>query len=127
MKTISFGTIANNNVDPITTDLDGWVAVEGSPSMKTWLQYVPEDGKLLTGFWEATPGTYQVTYNADELVNMFEGKATLTDDAGNSITYVGGDSFVVQAGFKGTWKTEETVRKVFAIRIPEGVSAPFGG
>lgn len=126
MKTISFGTIANNSTDPITNDLDGWVPVEGTPSMKTWLQYVPEDGKLLTGFWEATPGSYQVTYNADELVNMFEGKATLTDEEGNSVTYVGGDSFVVQAGFKGTWKTEETVRKVFAIRIPDNVTAPFG-
>lgn len=126
MKIVSFGEFTSPSTDPITTDLDGWKPVEGSPSMKTWLEHVPEDGKFLTGYWEATPGTYQVTYNADEMVHMFEGKATLTDEDGNSVTYTGGDSFVVEAGFKGTWKTEETVRKIFAIRMGEGVSAPFG-
>lgn len=126
MKTISFGKFGSGNTDPITTDLDGWKPVEGSPSMKTWLHHVPADGKFLTGYWEATPGTYQVTYNADEMVHMFEGKATLTDENGESVTYAGGDTFVVEAGFKGTWKTEETVRKAFAIRMTQDVTAPFG-
>ncbi|GAB4291563.1 MAG: cupin domain-containing protein [Methylophaga sp.] len=125
MKTLSFGTISAPNSDPITSDLEGWRPVEGSPTMKTYLERVSADGKFLTGYWEATPGTYQVTYNADEMVHMFEGKATLTDSDGNSVTYQGGDSFVVEAGFKGTWKTEETVRKIFAIRIAEDVTAPF--
>ncbi|MCX4187289.1 cupin domain-containing protein [Methylophaga sp. OBS4] len=126
MKIISFGKFGASNSTPITTDLDGWKPVEGSPTMKTWIEHVPADGKLLTGFWEATPGTYQVTYNADEMVHMFEGKATLTEDNGESVTYVGGDSFLVEAGFKGTWKTEETVRKIFAIRMGQDVTAPFG-
>lgn len=125
MKTVSFGSYKAPNTDPITTDLDGWKPVEGSPSMKTWLEHVPEDGKFLTGYWEATPGTYAVTYNADEMVHMFEGKATLTDQDGNSVTYSAGDSFVVDAGFTGTWKTEETVRKIFAIRMGQDVTAPF--
>jgi hypothetical protein len=125
MKTVSFGKLAAPSVEPITSDLDGWVAVDGQPSMKTWLEHVPEDGKFLTGYWEATPGTYQVTYNADEMVHMFEGKATLTDSDGHAVTYSAGDSFLVEAGFKGTWKTEETVRKIFAIRMAENVSAPF--
>lgn len=125
MKTVSFGKYTTPSVDPITSDLDGWVAIDGHPSMKTWLEHVPEDGKFLTGYWEATPGTYQVTYNADEMVHMFEGKATLTDNDGNAVSYAAGDSFVVEAGFKGTWTTEETVRKIFAIRMAESVSAPF--
>lgn len=125
MKTVSFGQFTAPNVEPVTSDLDGWTPVEGKPSMKTWLEHVPEDGKFLTGYWEATPGTYKVSYNADELVHMFEGKATLTDSDGNSVTYQGGDSFMVEAGFSGTWKTEETVRKIFAIRMGEGVEAPF--
>ena len=94
--------------------------------MKTWIEHATADGKFLTGFWEATPGTYHFTYNADEMVHMFEGKATLTDSNGASKTYFGGDSFFVPAGFKGTWKTEQTVRKIFAIKIGENVAAPFG-
>jgi hypothetical protein len=125
MKTVSFGKYTAPNVDPVTTDLDGWTPIEGQPSMKTWLEHIPADGKFLTGYWEATPGTYKVTYNADEMVHMFEGKATLTDANGNSVTYQGGDSFMVEAGFSGTWKTEETVRKIFAIRLGEGVEVPF--
>lgn len=125
MKTVSFGKYTQPNVDAITDDLEGWTPVEGSPTMKTWLEYMPEDGKFLTGYWEATPGTYQVTYNADEMVHMFEGKATLTDEQGNSVSYSAGDSFIVNAGFKGTWKTLETVRKIFAIRIAENVEAAF--
>jgi hypothetical protein len=125
MKTVTFGQYTQPSTDPITSDLDGWRPVAGSPTMRTWLEHVPEDGKFLTGYWEATPGTYAVTYNADEMVHMFEGKATLTDQNGNSVTYQGGDSFVVEAGFKGTWETLETVHKIFAIRIADDVSAPF--
>lgn len=125
MKTISFGKFDTTNTTPITDDLAGWEPVEGNPSMTTWLEHVPEDGKFLTGFWEATPGTYQVTYNADEMVHMFEGKASLTDQYGNSVTYSAGDSFLVEAGFKGKWRTEETVRKIFAIRMAEDVTEPF--
>ncbi|WP_438971778.1 cupin domain-containing protein [Methylophaga sp.] len=125
MKTISFGKFDTKNTTPITDDLAGWEPVEGNPSMTTWLEHVPEDGKFLTGFWEATPGTYQVTYNADEMVHMFEGKASLTDQDGNSVTYSAGDSFLVEAGFKGKWRTEETVRKIFAIRMAEDVTEPF--
>ena len=126
MKTITFGNFSAPSVAPITSDLEGWVPFEGAPTMKTWLEHVSEDGKLLTGFWEATPGTYRVTYNADEMVHMFEGKATLKDDDGNSVTYKAGDSFLVKAGFKGTWKTEQTVRKIFAISVPQDVTSPFG-
>lgn len=126
MKIISFGKFDAPNSAPITEDLGGWKPVEGNPTMKTWIEHAPADGKFLTGFWEATPGSYQVTYNADELVHMFKGKATLTNTAGESVTYVGGDSFLVEAGFKGTWKTIETVQKIFAIRIGQDVATPFG-
>jgi uncharacterized cupin superfamily protein len=126
MTIVSFGKFKTPNTAPITSDLGGWNPVEGSPTMKTWIEHAPADGKFLTGYWEATPGTYQVTYNADELVHMFEGKATLTEANGSSNTYMGGDSFFVAAGSKITWKTIETVRKIFAIRIGQDVAAPFG-
>lgn len=127
MNTITYGKFDTKNVAPITTDLDGWQPVEGSPSMKTWIEYAAENGKLLSGFWEAQPGTYAVTYNADEVVHIFEGEAVLTDKDGQSVTYKAGDSFVVKAGFSGTWKTIKTIRKFFTIDLPEDVTAPFGG
>ncbi len=126
MTIVSFGKLSSPKSTPITTDLDGWKPVEGSPTMKTYIEHATADGKFLTGFWEATPGTYQVTYNVDEMVHMFQGKATLTDATGESKTYVGGDSFFVAAGSKITWKTVETVRKIFAIKVPQDATALFG-
>lgn len=117
MSVTLFGTYKAPKSDPITTDLDGWKPVEGSPRMKTWIENKTEDGKFLTGFWEATPGTYHVTYKADELIHFFEGRLTLTEDGGTPQTFKAGDSFHIAAGFTGTWKTEETIRKIFAIRI----------
>lgn len=126
MKTFSYGKFDSKNTTPITTDLDWWHAIEGSPSMRTWIEYSADDGKLLSGFWEAQPGTYEVTYNADEVVHIFEGEAVLTDKTGQSVSYKAGDSFVVKAGFSGTWKTIKTIKKIFTIDIPDGVTSPFG-
>lgn len=117
MKVISFGKFGACNSTPITTDLAGWEPVAGSPTMKTWIEHATDDSKFLTGFWEATPGSYHVTYKADELIHLFEGKVTLTEDGGETKQYSAGDSFFVAAGFSGVWKTEERIRKIFAIRI----------
>jgi uncharacterized protein len=125
MSIVSFGKLGSPNSTPITADLEGWKPVEGSPTMKTWIEHATPDGKYLTGYWEATPGTYQVTYNVDELVHMFEGNATLTLAGGETKTYVGGDSFFVPAGSKVTWKTTEKVRKMFAIKVPQDATALF--
>ena len=73
---------------------------------------------ILTGFWEAMPGSYHVTYKADEYIHVFEGKFTLTEDGtGNTAQFGAGDTLHIAAGFTGVWKTEEKIRKTFAIRI----------
>jgi len=117
MKLVSFGKNFAPTVEPITVDLDGWVPVEGTPSMKTWIERKTDDGKFLVGFWEAMPGTYEVTYAADEIIHLFEGKASITQDAGPTWTFSAGDSFQIERGFVGRWRTEERIRKIFAIRI----------
>ncbi|MDN3712741.1 cupin domain-containing protein [Paracoccus cavernae] len=116
MAVMKFGTYQAPNSEPITTDLDWWEPVEGTPSMKTWIENQTDDGKFLTGYWEATPGSYRVVYGVDEYIHMFEGKVTLTQDGEEPKTFQAGDTFYIEAGFNGIWKTEETVRKLFAIR-----------
>jgi len=118
MTVLSFGQDFNPNATPILSDLDGWTPVAGKPSMKTWIEHKTNDGKFLTGFWEAMPGTYRVAYAADEFIHLFEGKVTLTPDSGSALTFSAGDSFQIPKGFTGLWKTEERIRKVFTIRIP---------
>ena len=117
MSVLAYGNRFAPTVSPITSDLDGWTPVDGTPSMRTWIEHKTEDGKFLTGFWEAMPGTYRVAYAADEVIHLFEGKVTLTPDDGPQRTFSAGDSFQIAKGFTGLWKTEEPIRKIFAIRI----------
>ena len=104
-------------VTPIEENLEGWVVTDGTPSMKTWILHSTEDGTMISGCWEATPGTFHATYTAYEFVHLIEGRITITPDGGEPVTVTAGDAFAVEKEFKGTWKIEEKVRKHFAIRL----------
>lgn len=103
--------------EPNTDDLDGWTVIQGSPSMKTWGVHTNAEGTMLSGVWEATPGTYRAEYTAYEFVHMIEGRIVITPDGGEPVVVQAGDAFVVEADFKGTWKIEETVRKHFDFKL----------
>ena len=45
-----------SSVTPITENLDGWMVIAGKPTMKTWVMHTSEDGSMMSGYWEATPG-----------------------------------------------------------------------
>jgi uncharacterized cupin superfamily protein len=107
----------STSMEPVTADLDGWTVVEGTPSMKTWVLHTSNDGSMISGYWEATPGTYHATYTEYEFVHIIEGKLTITPDGGAPVVLGPGDAFVVEAGFKGLWKIDETIRKHFAIKL----------
>jgi len=103
--------------EPLTTDLDGWVKIEGAPTMKTWVQHTSIDGSVISGTWEATLGTWHASYKFYEFVHLIEGQITITPDGGAAVTLRPGDGFVVEPGFQGTWKIEAPVRKHFAIKL----------
>ena len=106
-----------NSMAPVTDDLEGWKVVSGTPSMKTWVLHTSEDGSMISGYWEATPGTYHATYTEYEFVHIMEGRMTITPDGGEAVKLGPGDACVVEAGFKGLWQIDETIRKHFAIKL----------
>lgn len=61
-----FGAVENAEAG----DLAGWVVVDGNPTMNTAVQHTTEDGKVMSGTWQATPGTYHATYSDYEFVHM---------------------------------------------------------
>lgn len=103
--------------NPITDNLPGWTVVEGSPSMKTYVLHRSADGTMISGIWEATPGTFHATYSGFEFVHILAGKITITPDGGAAVQVGAGDAFVVEPAFKGVWKIEQAVRKHFTARI----------
>lgn len=108
---------STHGLDPITDDLEGWTKVEGNPTMKTWVLHTSADGSMISGVWEATPGTYRAVYKDYEFVHIMQGRIVITPDGGQPVTVTGGDAFVVEGSFKGTWKIEEPVRKHFDIKL----------
>jgi uncharacterized cupin superfamily protein len=48
-----------------------------------------------------------------EFCYILFGKVELTPKDGEPVTYGSGDSFVLKPGWVGTWRTIETVRKIY--------------
>ena len=110
---LKFGAVDNAEAG----DLPGWVVVEGRPPMKTAVPHTTADGKVMSGTWQATPGTYHATYTDYEFVHMIAGRIVITPDGGTPVEVGPGDAFVVEADFKGTWKIVEPVTKHFVVRV----------
>lgn len=54
-------------------------------------------------------------YPYDQFVLVLSGKSILTDEAGQSFTFVAGDFFVVPKGFSGTWEDFGVYRELIVI------------
>ncbi|HEY0212411.1 MAG TPA: cupin domain-containing protein [Paenirhodobacter sp.] len=90
--------------------------VAGDPSFKTWDLDASRDGEVRTGIWEATPGTtISIKGESCEFCHILEGVVEISEKDGDSHVFRAGDSFVMKPGFVGTWKTIETVRKIYVI------------
>lgn len=89
--------------------------LEGDPTCTTWEQDEIA-GKVETGVWQMTPGTMSVAMgDTYEFCHILEGAIQITEDGKEPRTYRAGDSFVMKPGFVGTWRTVETVRKIYVI------------
>jgi uncharacterized cupin superfamily protein len=90
--------------------------VEGNPTFKTWEKESLDGGRVRSGIWEATPGAYRSIKGDNwEYCTILSGLVELTEDGGAPIRLAAGDTFVMRPGFTGTWKTIETVRKLWVV------------
>ena len=106
-----------NTVAPITDNLDGWTIQDGKPEMRTWILNTRNDGSMISGYWEAKPGTYYAVYSEYEFLHVLEGKVIITPDGCESGILVAGDTFVGEADFNGTLEIIQTVRKYFDLKL----------
>jgi uncharacterized cupin superfamily protein len=88
--------------------------ISGNPKFKTWAQDAARNETIHTGVWEATPGvTHSIKGETFEFCHILSGLVEITPEGCEPVTYKAGDSFVMKPGFVGTWKTIETVRKIY--------------
>jgi len=104
----------------VTEDLIDWgvipTMIEGESHTSGILIYKGEDGSPETGVWLCTPGFWSCKVERDEFCYFIEGRATYTHDSGEIIDIHPDTATYFQAGWKGTCRVHETVRKVYMIR-----------
>ncbi|MFO1148030.1 MAG: cupin domain-containing protein [Alsobacter sp.] len=106
----------NPTTEPAVSKAAAERHLAGDPTFRTWAQDSVRDGAIRTGVWEATPGeTVSMKGETFEFCHILEGVIEITEEGGTPITYRGGDSFVMKPGFRGVWKTIETVRKIYVV------------
>ena len=110
---------------PTTTPVLGEAApdrlIAGAPQYKTWdldtaINEAGKFGAVRTGVWETTPGeTISMKGETFEFCHILSGRCEITEEGGATHVFTGGDSFIMKPGFKGVWKTTETLRKIYVI------------
>jgi uncharacterized protein len=89
--------------------------VSGEPRLTVWNYYSDPTQQFFAGVWSATQGCWQINYSESEFCHLLQGRVALTATGGERTEFGPGDSFVIPAGFVGTWEVIEDCRKVYAI------------
>ena len=89
--------------------------IAGHPVQSVRNLFTDSTGQFFAGTWSSTPGLWRIRYTESEFCHLLAGTVRLTDAQGTSWLFAAGASFVVPAGFTGTWEVLEPARKLYAI------------
>jgi len=106
------------SVEPQRSTPDAERKLTGDPQLTVWNHYAEQTAQFFAGVWAATPGRWIVRYAEHEFCHLLAGRVVITSDAGERLEFAAGDSFVVPAGFSGTWEVVVACRKLYAIFEP---------
>ena len=90
----------------------------GDPQHQARNYFSDSGGRFFAGIWESTPGRWRVRYTENEFCHLTRGRIRIVDAIGQQWTFKVGDSFVIPAGFVGTWETLEPTAKHYVIYEP---------
>lgn len=82
-------------------------------SLTVW---ATDDGRIDTGLWEATPGTFTASRDGySEICTLLSGRVTITGEGEDPVIYESGDIVAMPSGWRGVWEVHETVRKHYTV------------
>ncbi|MQB07288.1 cupin domain-containing protein [Agrobacterium tumefaciens] len=110
-----FAQMTINGIEPDISHPEPDSLISGAPEFRHWGVDQAEGG-VSAGFWESTPGKWHFANSHWEYCRILTGISVITEDGGEAYTVKAGDSFVLRAGFKGTWEVIETTRKDYVAR-----------
>ena len=101
-------------------DLVDWgpipTMIEGESRTRGMLLYKGTDGIPEAGVWECTPGHWRCVVERDEFCHFLKGSCVYEHESGDVITIRPGMAVFFPAGWSGTCRVTETVRKTYMIR-----------
>lgn len=92
--------------------------LSGTPRQLVANHYADPSNQFFAGLWSSTRGKWRVRYTEHELCHLLAGRVVIVGEDGERSEFSVGDSFVVPAGFAGTWEVLEDCRKLYAIFEP---------
>lgn len=92
----------------------------GDPLQTVRNFYSDPSGQFSAGIWEGAVGSWRASYTEEEFCHLLSGTVVLTDGAGAARRFEAGASFVIPAGFAGTWENLSPARKLYVIYEPKG-------
>lgn len=107
--------------DPVAlTELKDWgpipTMLEGQSHTSGVLLHRGDGGESECGVWVCTPGYWRCEVTRDEFCHFLAGRCVYTRDDGELIEIQPGTVAFFPAGWRGTCRVLETVRKVYMIR-----------
>ena len=102
---------ANPEVGPVAPEK----LLSGNPQQITSNQFTNSKENFFCGVWSSDAGKWKIAYTEDEFCYLIKGQAIITDSDGHIETINAGDSFVIPAGFAGTWESVGEAQKFYAI------------
>jgi uncharacterized cupin superfamily protein len=96
------------------SELDPAQIVSGDPRVSELVLDESEDGRVVRGIWQMTPGVVTDT-EADEVFVVLSGRATIEFSDGTELEVGPGDVAVLTEGARTTWTVHETLRKVYQV------------
>jgi len=89
--------------------------LNGDPLQTARNFYSDPTGQFSAGIWEAVVGAWRVNYTEEEFCHLLSGTVELADETGDTRRFEAGASFVIPAGFAGTWANVTPARKLYVI------------
>lgn len=91
--------------------------IEGEESRTSgFLIHKGEGGVPEAGVWICTPGFWRCHVERDEFCHFLSGRCTYAHESGDIIEVEADTTAFFPAGWKGTCRVDETVRKAYMIR-----------
>ncbi len=90
--------------------------IEGRSLTSGVLIHKDPDGENECGLWVCTPGYWNCHVTRDEFCHFLAGRATYTHESGEVIEIEPDTAAFFPAGWRGTCRVHEAVRKVYMIR-----------